>query len=578
MQLALTNVINISVSTAQTGVNAYNTSNLALFADAAPQDASQTIAFSGVAASGSFVLTFASGATAAINWNDTADAIQTKINAVTGQSKITVAGSIASKLLTLTQAGEFGAIPLAVVSSNTLETVGTVAITVTPTTTSSGWSGGSAGYAFYLEPTQVATDFGSSSDVAQMATAVFAQQPNILTGGGQLIVILLKVEVQTLTFSAVSASGAFELVTVGGTTAAIQWNDPAATIASKIQTALEFGEVKVYGSISQKSVGVIFRGAYGPVTLMTVTANTLQDSVPAAVTVTPSETTVGETIGAAITRMAGVVQFFGIMVDENLGTIGQTDLLAAAAIVQALVKVAFWVSSNSADIAPGGMIDLLRTGTFTQSRGLYYGDTTGFAAVLMMAAYAGRALSTNFSGSNTTQTMHLKALSTINPDPSMTQTLLNTALAAGADTYVSLQGVSAVFCSGLNRFFDQVYNQLWFVGALQVAGFNYLAQTGTKIPQTEAGMDGLKGAYRTVCEQAVTNQYCAPGSWNSPTVFGVPADLIANVAQRGYYIYSLPVSQQLQVDRAARKAPLVQIALKEAGAIQQSSVIVNINA
>jgi hypothetical protein len=91
-------------------------------------------------------------------------------------------------------------------------------------------------------------------------------------------------------------------------------------------------------------------------------------------------------------------------------------------------------------------------------------------------------------------------------------------------------------------------------------------------------MDGLKGAYRTICEQAVTNQYCASGAWNSPNVFGNPADLIANVAQRGYYIYSLPVAQQLQANRAARQAPLIQIALKQAGAIQSSSVIVNINA
>ena len=196
----------------------------------------------------------------------------------------------------------------------------------------------------------------------------------------------------------------------------------------------------------------------------------------------------------------------------------------------------------------------------------------------MSAAYMGRALSTNFNGSNTTQTMHLKPLVTIQPDPTMTQTILGLALAAGADTYISLQGVSAVFTSGANQFWDQVYNLLWFVGALQVAGFNYLAQAGTKIPQTENGMDGLKGAYRVVCEQAVTNQYAAPGAWNSATLFGNPADLIANVAQRGYYIYSLPVSQQLQAARAARQAPIVQIALKQAGAVQESTVIVNVNA
>src|SRR5690606_2514858 len=122
-------------------------------------------------------------------------------------------------------------------------------------------------------------------------------------------------------------------------------------------------------------------------------------------------------------------------------------------------------------------------------------------------------------------------------------------VAAGADTYVSFQGSPSVNCAGSNRFFDQVYNLGWFIGALEIAGFNYLKQSSTKIPQTENGVDGLKGAYRAVCEQAVTNGYCAPGTWTSPTTFGNQANLLENVEQRGYYIYSQPISQQSQADR-----------------------------
>ena len=158
------------------------------------------------------------------------------------------------------------------------------------------------------------------------------------------------------------------------------------------------------------------------------------------------------------------------------------------------------------------------------------------------------------------------------------KTYLNDALLAGADSYPSLQGVPAVFTSGANGgFYDSVYNLQWFVGALQVAGFNYLAQSSTKIPQTENGMDGLKGAYRAICEQAITNGYVAPGTWNSPTTFGNQADLIANITQKGYYIYSQPIALQSQTSRVARQAPLCQIAIKEAGAIQSSSVIIYVN-
>lgn len=374
-QLQLTNVINISVSQAQTGISAYNTSNLALFTSDTPN-----VSF------------------------------------------------------------------------------------------------GVAGYKIYLEPSEVGTDFGTSSNTFKMANAVFSQQPNILAGGGYLVVITFE----------------------------------------------------------------------------------------------PSET-----LDAAITRTKDVVQYFGLMAAEIQS---QVDMLAAAAVIQPLNKIGFFVQRASGSIDPGGSLDLLRSGDFTQSRGLYYGSSTDLDALVMQASYAGRALSVNFSGNNTTSTMHLKDLIGVQPDPTIDQTGLEKAKVAGADTYISLQGVAKVFCVGANSFYDQVYNLQWFVGALQVAGFNYLAQSATKIPQTENGMDGLKGAYRAICEQAVTNAYSAPGSWTSSTTFGNQSDLLANIAQRGYYIYSQPVSQQLQVDRAARKAPLVQIAIKEAGAIQSSSVIVNVNA
>ena len=286
-----------------------------------------------------------------------------------------------------------------------------------------------------------------------------------------------------------------------------------------------------------------------------------------------------ETFAAAITRTYSLVSYFGVMSTQ---VESQSHMLAAAAEIQALNLIGFFAQSDSATIQTGGALDLLRSGDFTQSRGLYFGSTSGsgysaISPILFQAAYAGRGLSTVFSGSNTTSTMHLKPLATIQPDLSLTQTLLNDALAAGADTYPSLQGISAVFCSGANDFFDDVYNQEWFVGALQIAGFNYLAQAATKIPQTESGMDGLKGAYGSVCEQAVVNQYVAPGQWNSPTTFGNQADFYANIAQKGYYIFSTPISQQSESARIARQAPLVQIAIKLAGAIQSSDVIVYIN-
>ena len=107
-------------------------------------------------------------------------------------------------------------------------------------------------------------------------------------------------------------------------------------------------------------------------------------------------------------------------------------------------------------------------------------------------------------------------------------------------------------------------------------GFNYLRKTNTKIPQTEAGMTGLKNAYETRCVRAVRNGLIAPGKWNDSVPFGNSEDFLRNIEEKGYYIYSLPVAQQQQSEREQRIAPLVQIAIKLSGAFHSSNVIVNV--
>lgn len=286
------------------------------------------------------------------------------------------------------------------------------------------------------------------------------------------------------------------------------------------------------------------------------------------------DTGMSETLQAAITRVQGSVYFFGILIDEELS---DADLAAAATAVQALDKLFFYAASDAAKYAPGGALDLLRSGGDTHTRGLFYKTDDAIDTQRMAAAYAGRGLSTDFGGSNTTQTMHLKTLASIQPDQNVDQTALVAAGLAGVDVYVSIAGVSSLFTSGTNVFFDEIYNELWLKFALQVAGFNYLRQTNTKVPQTTEGMEGLKNQYRRICDQAIRNGFIGPGEWNSPTVFGDTASLIRNIRDVGYYVFSIPLSLQNQADREARKAPLVQIAVKTQGAIHSSTVIVNVN-
>lgn len=348
-----------------------------------------------------------------------------------------------------------------------------------------GWTGGQT-YAIYTDSDNVAQEFGSNSSAFAMANALFAQTPNILTGGGYLVII------------------------------------------------------------------------------PRLTSPTL------------------ESVQDAMIRMANVIFFEGVLIDEEMDS-QATAFANLAAYCQSQKKIFGYASSIISNLQPGSVLDLRRTSGEFYTRCMYYGDPllTGASVQqtqIFAAAYLGRGLSVDFTGSDTMATMNLKGLATISPDQTISETDWFLAKAAGVDIYPSTSGVPGVQSFGSNTYFDQVYGRTWLGFQLSVEGFNYLSQTSTKVPQTEDGIIGLQNAYALACAQGVRNGYMAPGNWTLSTKFGNPADLVRNVADFGYYLYHTPVAKQSSADRAQRKAPLIQIAVQEAGAVHQSSVIVSVNA
>ncbi len=106
-----------------------------------PQTTVQAISFSGAPASGTFVLNFTPFGvnqtilqTAAINWNDSASTIQTKLQALSGLGSVTVAGSIPAGLK-VTFTGVPPVVALLTVTSNSMVTSGSAAVAVTVTQT-----------------------------------------------------------------------------------------------------------------------------------------------------------------------------------------------------------------------------------------------------------------------------------------------------------------------------------------------------------------------------------------------------------------------------------------------------------
>lgn len=444
------------------------------------------------------------------------------------------------------------------------------------------WSA-SQDYAIYKDPTEVAVDFGSNSKAAAIAAAFFAQSPNPIQTQGYLAIIPRRqntpvkayASIQDVTYQADASGSGGNSITIAYTTGGTAGQENVTVIGNAITVQIESG----VSTAQQIADAINADPDASPLVLASVFGvASRKQTAPVSPTNLANGSSSGlEPVQDAIIRTFADVYYFGTLID-----VIPTEIITLSRYISSIDKMLFVASNVKADFAANGILGSLAAAGLNQTRGLYYNDGVSLDTITFAAAYAARGLSTDFSGSNTSFTMNMKQLVGFVPDATLTQTDLNTCLATGIDVYppFGFQGLVAtgnLYTSGANGYFDQIYNQFWLKFALQVAGFNFLAQTTTKIPQTETGMDGLKNAYRNVLKQSVSNGMAAPGSWTSPVVFGNPASLIRCVADIGYYVYSLPVTQQLPADRAARKAPLIQIALKMAGAIHTSSVIVQVN-
>lgn len=286
-----------------------------------------------------------------------------------------------------------------------------------------------------------------------------------------------------------------------------------------------------------------------------------------------------ETYSQAITRLAGEIYFEGILTTR---TVTDDEAVAASTLVQSMNNRILMLpaSNTNALTASTGLFAKVASNTRTKCVLYTLGEdeeTAALNARLFAAAYLSRGFAVNYSGSNTTITMNLKDLVGIQADTNISEGILSQCVAIGADCFPSIEGLAKVISNRQGgMYFDQVTNQIWFLNAIQRAVFNVLAQTNTKIPQTEPGLEKITKAIRQVCNQGVINGFIAPGTWNSSDTFGVYADFYRNIEEFGYYIYHQPVSEQLQSEREQRKAPLYQIAAKEAGSVHSCNIIITI--
>jgi len=443
----------------------------------------------------------------------------------------------------------------------------------------------------YLNASAVAADFGSNSETYRLAVIIFSQKRNVLTGKGHLIVIP-RDQAAAASPATIIGGGPVNLLALTAAdyniNAAVDGGLAADLLIGPVDTTSIATVLSDLNSTAVTAAGLVFsisgELAAAVITLKTIATGVIADILIAtagtgtdiAPIIDISGSAVGadagvETVKDAVLRTYQAVPYFGIVLNEK-----QSDTLLEelANTIQSMDKLLFVGSNLSADI--NGIFTTIKDAGLTHTRCMYYSIAEDDALDLA-AGYASRLMSINFDGGNTALTMNLKDITGLVADTGVTQTIKDSAALAGVDIYADI-GVPKVLISGANLFSDQIYTRLALKVRLQIAGFNFLATTTTKIPQTEIGMNGLKGAYRAVLALFVGAGVYAPGAWNSSETFGDPADHIRNITERGYFIFSSPVADQAQAEREARIAPLIQIAAKEAGAIHTSDVTVLVEA
>ena len=445
-------------------------------------------------------------------------------------------------------------------------------------------------YRAYLGPNEVEADFGTSSLTYKMATELYAPVPNFVSGGGNLYIFPFggtNATAATLTTGSIASNlTALKAVVDGTLNITIDGNNDEisgidfSTITTVADVATILNKLNLDVNIEAVGNTIVFTsrhpGLTSGVTISAVSDAGLVDiSTASYLNVAAGSTTSGqdaggETLAEAVTRALNQVYFGGVITTQ----ITDADTRAAnATAIQALDCIYYDNLQSLVDISTVGAAIKAAGNSKTRTLAYSISQTSGKQAI---AGYASIAKSVNYSGTDTANTLNLKTITGIAGDTQLNGTYVLAANTNGVDIYGITGGLSVIYSNDNNGYTDDVEANLWHKKATEVAGFNYLRQTNTKIPQTEAGMTGLKTAYAGICEQARRNGTVAPGTWNGSVPFGDPETFKRNIEETGYYIYSIPVALQNQTEREARKAPVVQIALKRSGAFHFSQVIINV--
>ena len=281
-----------------------------------------------------------------------------------------------------------------------------------------------------------------------------------------------------------------------------------------------------------------------------------------------------ETLLQAVNACLQYTNWYGLAIADSADLVEADVISVAAAIEASSLSRILAVTTADVNVLVAGNTDnigyKLKAASYARTF-WQYSSSSKYAAI---SAF-GRAFTVNFTGSNTTITLKFKT------EPGITYETLTTAQAAAIDAingnvYVYYANDTAIIQQGVmanGDFFDERHGLDWLQNYVQTNLYNLLYTSTTKIPQTDAGVTRLMTNVEASLDQAVNNGLIAPGVWNGGPIGQIES---GDTLTKGYYVYADAVANQAQSDREARKSPVIQAAIKLAGAIHYGDVQINV--
>lgn len=447
----------------------------------------------------------------------------------------------------------------------------------------------------YQDIESVATDFGTSAEEYKAANLYFQQSPqprNLYIGklnrtstpatAGKLTgAVLTSAEQAIANFTAV-ADGAIKL-SVDGTVKTVTGIDLSAVtdlagVASAVTAKITGTTVTYVAGSNQFVVTSSTTGASSAIGIPT-TAGTGTDIAPllgidAAHNPTAEN---GQAASSSVLPSVTVAlnysaDWYGLVIADTAMT-DQDHLDVSALIGSASDSRIYGVTTAEAAVLDSTSITDI---AYKLKAGGYSRTFCQYSQVPYAAASAfGRAFTVNFLGNNTTITLKFKQ------EPGITTETIeadqaDTLKAKNCNVFVNYSNDTAIIQEGVmsnGDFFDERHGLDWLQNYVQNNLWNLLYTSTTKIPQTEAGVTRLVTNIEQSMDQSVNNGLVAPGVWNGGDIGQLTA---GDTLTKGYYVYANSLSAQAQADREARKAPVIQVAVKLAGAIHFADVLIDV--